>query len=152
MRNPDRQGSQVRAWNITRRIPELADDELQRQAGRALWLLHVPWAHPFWSWYVLALCLEIRRKEQINILATAPRSDSEQIVLDDEKLRFRILHHTLESMLSKQHPSEANLLKVLPQLDFRAESYDLLQTVTLEISRLVGEITKTEWCLLSVGR
>lgn len=53
MRSPDQKGGKVRAWNISGRIPELATDELQRQSALASWLLHVPWAHPFWTWYVL---------------------------------------------------------------------------------------------------
>jgi hypothetical protein len=51
MRDPDIKATHGKAWMAT------LTEEQKREAPAhlAMWLMHCPGAHPFWSWYVVAL-------------------------------------------------------------------------------------------------
>jgi len=54
MRAPDLEGNNCRVWKIRkpdRRGPRWQPDW---EASLANYILHCPWAHPFWSWYAIA--------------------------------------------------------------------------------------------------
>lgn len=53
MRNPDMKGPAGRAWVVTEPDPAEA---AKYPAHVVAYLAHVPGAHPFWSWYLVACC------------------------------------------------------------------------------------------------
>jgi hypothetical protein len=99
---PWRQSSHTQIWNVTDGARRFGTDNPADDASIAVWFVHAPWMHPFWSWHYVAV-IHLRdlpgqsksptrvldgATHEFIVLSVDPDTPPDMKVLDFERVKY----------------------------------------------------------------